>query len=194
MQQKKFVTLVVSIFLAIFLIAFSNYQVQDTPRRLEILFLGHQTNRHHNSERLADILTKEYFKDGINITFTAQPDDLNEETLSHYDGLIVYANHDTISASQEQALLKFVKSGKGFIPLHCASWCFRNSSEVVAMIGGQFKTHKYDSFPAVITQAGHPVMKGVTSFVTKDETYVHDKISKDIEVLSERLEGSHREP
>ncbi|HET9279166.1 MAG TPA: PVC-type heme-binding CxxCH protein, partial [Flavitalea sp.] len=194
MQQKKLLTLVVTISLAVFFIAFSTYQVQESPRRLEILFLGHQNNRHHNSEKLADNLTKEYFKEGINITFTMQPDDLNEENLNHYDGLILYANHDTISRSQEQALLKFVKSGKGFIPLHCASWCFRNSAEVVEMMGGQFKTHKYDSFPAVITQPGHPIMEGVGSFVTKDETYVHDKLSNDIQVLSERVEGSHREP
>ncbi len=91
-------------------------------------------------------------------------------------------------------MLEFVRNGKGFIPLHCASWCFRNSDEVVEMIGGQFKSHKYDSFPAVITQPDHPVMKGITSFKTTDETYVHDKISKNIQVLSERVEGSHHEP
>jgi hypothetical protein len=33
----------------------------DQPRRLEILFLGHKTNRHHDSEKLADILLQEYF-------------------------------------------------------------------------------------------------------------------------------------
>ena len=193
MQQKKVFTLVVTISVAIFFIAAST-KSPLVPRRLEILFLGHQTNRHHNSERLADILTKEYFKQGINITFTTQPDDLNEVNLSNYDGLILYANHDSITRSQEKALLDFVRGGKGFIPLHCASWCFRNSPEVVEMIGGQFKSHKYDSFPAVITAADHPVMKGITGFTTKDETYVHDKISKEIQILSERVEGTHREP
>ncbi|HZH97211.1 MAG TPA: PVC-type heme-binding CxxCH protein, partial [Flavisolibacter sp.] len=165
----------------------------DLPRRLEILFLGHKS-KHHDSEKLADILTKEYFKDGMNISYTTDPDDLNEKNLKQYDGLIVYANHDTITASQEKALLDYVRSGKGFIPLHSASFCFRNSPEVVEMIGGQFKSHRYDSFPAVITQPDNPVMQGITSFVTKDETYVHDKISKNIQVLSERVEGNHREP
>ena len=164
------------------------------PDALKFYFLDIKNNRAHNSERLADIFTKEYFKDGINITFTTNPNDLNEENLSNYDGLIVYANHDTISRSQEKALLEFVTSGKGFIPLHCASLCFRNSAEVVEMIGGQFKSHKYDSFPAIIIKPDHPVMKGITSFVTKDETYVHDKISKNIQVLSERVEGDHHEP
>ncbi len=88
MQQKKLLILFAILTLAIISIATSTYQMADAPRRLEILFLGHKTNRHHNSERLADIFTKEYFKKGINITFTSEPDDLNEENLSHYDGLI----------------------------------------------------------------------------------------------------------
>lgn len=165
----------------------------EAPRRLEILFLGHDS-KHHESEKLADILLAEYFKAGINISYTTNPDDLNEENLAYYDGLILYANHDSITAPQEKALLDFVQNGKGFIPLHCASYCFRNSKEVVELIGGQFKTHGQDSFAATIVKPDHPVMKDVPAFITFDETYVHDKISKDIEVLSERVEGDHREP
>jgi putative membrane-bound dehydrogenase-like protein len=182
-----------AILIAFFFIGATAENPSDIPRRLEILFLGHKS-KHHDSEKLADILTKEYFKEGINISYTTDPDDLNERNLQQYDGLIVYANYDTITTSQEKALLDFVRSGKGFIPLHSASFCFRNSPEVVEMIGGQFKSHKYDSFPAVITQSEHPVMKDIPSFITKDETYVHDKISKNIQVLTERVEGTHREP
>ncbi|MEJ7681866.1 MAG: ThuA domain-containing protein [Segetibacter sp.] len=80
------------------------------------------------------------------------------------------------------------------MPLHCASYCFRNSDEAVEMIGGQFLSHKVDSFPAVIIKPDHPVMKGINAFITKDETYVHTKISKNIEVLTERVEGDHHEP
>ncbi|HRQ18831.1 MAG TPA: ThuA domain-containing protein [Agriterribacter sp.] len=165
----------------------------DKPRRLEILFLGHKS-KHHDSEKLAELLSQEYFKKGINITYTTNPDDLLGEDMKLYDGLLLYANHDSITAPQEKALLEYVRSGKGFIPLHCASWCFRNSPEVVEMTGGQFKTHQYDSFTAVIVKPDHPVMKDVPAFSTEDETYVHDKISKDIEVLTERIEGDHREP
>ena len=194
MNKKKLLTVFAISVLSIVLLAAFRPQPAAAPRRLEILFLGHTNNRAHNSERLADIFTKEFFKDGINITFTMDPNAMNEENLSKYDGLIVYANHDTISRSQEQALLNFVRGGKGFIPLHCASYCFRNSPEVVEMIGGQFKSHRYDSFPATIIKPEHPVMKGIPAFVTRDETYVHDKISKNIEVLTERVEGDHHEP
>jgi uncharacterized protein len=195
-MSKKTLSIAILAFSAIvfFVAATTIRKPANPPRRLEILFLGHKNNRNHNSELLADIMTKEYFKTGINITFTTEPDDLNEKNLKKYDGLIVYANHDTISASQASALLDFVRSGKGFIPIHSASFCFRNNAEVVEMIGGQFKSHKYDSFPATIIKAGHPVMQGISSFKTKDETYVHDKISKTIEVLTERVEGDHHEP
>src|SRR3546814_7439638 len=98
----------------------------DSPRRLELLFLGHESD-HHNSEQLAGILSREYFKAGINITYTTNPNVLAGEDLDRYDGLVLYANYDSITAGQEKGLLDFVRSGKGFIPLHCASWCFRNS-------------------------------------------------------------------
>lgn len=164
------------------------------PRRLEILFLGHKNNTNHNSEKLAHILSQEYFKSGINLSFTSDPDDLNKENLAPYDGLIIYANHDTISSSQEAALLDYVRGGKGLIALHSASFCFRNSDEVVEMIGGQFKSHKYDTIQTVILKPEHEVMSGITPFATLDETYVHDKISPNIEVLTERVEGDHHEP
>ncbi len=166
----------------------------DTPKRMEILFLGHKTNSHHDSEKLASILSREYFRSGINISFTDNPDDLNKEKLAHYAGLVVYANHDSITAPQSEALLDYVRGGKGLIALHCASFCFRNNDEVVEMIGGQFKSHEYDTIQNVILKPDHEVMQGIPAFETLDETYVHDKISPNIEVLAERVEGNHHEP
>ncbi len=170
-----------------------NNPKDDQARKVEIFFLGHKS-KHHDSEKLAEILSQEYFNQGINITYSNNPDDLTREDLQQYDGLVLYANHDSITAAQEKALLAYVRSGKGFIPLHSASYCFRNSPEVVALIGGQFKSHEYDSFAAVIVKPEHPVMQGIPAFVTMDETYVHDKLNKDMLVLTERVEGNHHEP
>ncbi len=164
------------------------------PRRLELFFLGHDS-KHHDSEQLAGILAQEYFTKGINITYSTDPEDLTKEDLWRYDGLILYANHDSISPAQEKGLLDFVRSGKGFIPLHSGSYCFRNSPEVVALIGGQFKSHGGGSFSAEIVMPEHPVMKGVEPFTTEwDETYVHDKKADDIVVLMERVDSTGREP
>src|SRR5690606_39974014 len=57
--------------------------VDDTPKRMEILFLGHKNNANHNSLKLAEILSREYFRSGINISFTDNPDDLNKRSGEH---------------------------------------------------------------------------------------------------------------
>ncbi len=162
-------------------------------RRIEILFLGHKSE-HHNSAKYAPVLMAALFNRGINITYTDNPEDLNKDNLNKYDGLLVYANYDAITPAQEAALLAFVESGKGFIPIHSASYCFRNSERVVQMIGGQFKTHGTGTFVAGITDAKHPVMQGVTAFETWDETYVHDKLQPDNHVLMTRDENGRAEP
>lgn len=192
-MKKNFLALPLLLLVISITLTVCNNRKDNHPRKLEIFFLGHKS-KHHDSEKLAEILSQEYFKQGINITCSTDPDDLTREDMHLYDGLILYANHDSISPAQEKALLAYVRSGKGFIPLHSASYCFRNSPEAIAMIGGQFKSHEYDSFPAIILKPEHPIMKGIPAFVTEDETYVHDKISKDIEVLTERVEGNHHEP
>jgi hypothetical protein len=56
-------------------------------------------------------------KDGIKITYTQDVNDLNSDNLDLYDGLIVYANHESIYSSQEKALLNFVSDGNTFIPI-----------------------------------------------------------------------------
>jgi uncharacterized protein len=180
-------------FIAIAILATACSNHDNEPRRVEILFLGH-TAKNHDSEKLADILSQAYFNRGINFQYTVDPNDLNSDNLAHYDALLVYANHDSISSSQEKALLDFVNSGGGFIPLHSASYSFRNSDKVVDLIGGQFASHGADSFATVTIIPDHPVMAGLEPFTTWDETYVHTKLSSSIEVLAVRVDGDHQEP
>ena len=168
--------------------------MSDTgPRRIEILFLGHASD-HHNSARYLPMLASALSKQGINFTYTEDPQDLNKETLAYYDGLMIYANHEHITPSQEEALLDFVDSGKGFIPLHCASFCFQNSEKYIRLVGGQFQKHDTATFAATIVLKEHPAMVSVDTFSTWDETYVHTKLSEDRTVLMERVEGDRHEP
>ncbi|HLR37430.1 MAG TPA: ThuA domain-containing protein, partial [Chitinophagaceae bacterium] len=191
-MKQKFIKFTWVFLLPVFL--FSCEGRDQEPRRLELYFLGHDS-KHHDSEMLAEILSQEYFKEGINITYTTDPEILASEELKEYDGLIVYANHDEITDTQAKGLLDFVSSGKGFIPLHSASYCFRNNDEVVELIGGQFSSHGGGSFSAEIVEPDHPALEGVEPFTTEwDETYVHEKIADDIEVLMERVEDDYREP
>lgn len=165
----------------------------DQPRNIQILFLGHDSE-HHNSEKYAPILADALSRKGISLTYTSDPDDLNTQNLSWYDGVLIYANHDSITSSQEKALLDFVKGGKGLIPIHCASFCFRNSDEYVDMVGAQFKSHETGTFTSNITNKDHPITRNLEEFETWDETYVHHLHASDRNILMERVEGEHHEP
>jgi putative membrane-bound dehydrogenase-like protein len=171
----------------------SQQTMHEEGRRLEILFLGHDS-KHHHSEKFFPMLALPLFQKGINLTYTSDLNALNSENLSSYDGLIIYANHNTISSAQESALKDFVENGKALIPLHAASFCFQNSDWYIKTVGGQFQTHKYGTFTAPIVKKDHPVMAGLKEFETWDETYVHTKLNPDITVLQERIEGDHHEP
>jgi len=162
-------------------------------KRAEVLFLGHNS-KHHDSGKYAPWLAIKLFHSGVNMSYTVDLNDLNAENLNKYDGLIIYANHDSLAPSQEAAMKAFVEGGKGLIPLHSASGCFKNSEWYIKTIGGQFASHKVESFKNIILKPEHQVMKGITDFTTWDETYVHKNLNPDKIVLGERVEGDHHEP
>ena len=169
-------------FLALVLSAFT--AMGQSARRLEILFLG--DNGHHKPmERLPSIMAALGDK-GVNFTYTDQLEDLTLKNLNKYDALLIFANWDSIPPHLEKDLLAYVSSGKGILPIHCASYCFRNSAEYVKMVGGQFWRHTMDSIEAKIIQPDHFIMKGLRPFKVVDETYLHDHLQDDNNVLAER--------
>lgn len=158
---------------------------ENEGRRIEVLFLG--DNGHHKPiERVPQIMAA-LGPRGINFTYTDNLDDLNPETLSKYDALLLYANWDSIAPHQSKALLDFVASGKGFLPIHSASYCFRNDPEIVKLMGGQFWRHTWDTIQPVWKNPNHPALRGVSPFKTLDETYLHIKLENDNEILTERI-------
>ena len=132
---------------------------------------------------------------GIEVTYTEKMSDLNPDTLSKYDALLIYANTTRISKDQEKALLDYVAGGGGFVPLHCASFCFLNSPEYIALVGAQFQKHGTGEFETTVVDPDHPIIKGLEPFRTWDETYVHTKHNtKDRHVLQTRNDQSGSEP
>ncbi|MBI5760149.1 MAG: ThuA domain-containing protein [Planctomycetales bacterium] len=170
----------------------SNVLAADA-KPLRLLFLG--DNGHHRPADRAAQLVPVMAERGIEIKYTDRVGDLNAETLKQFDGLIVFANIDRIEPDQARALLDYVAGGKGFIPLHCASFCFRNNDDVVALIGAQFQKHGTGVFRTTVVTPEHPIMKGYRGFESWDETYVHTKHNtKDRTVLEVRAEGDAKEP
>src|SRR5215831_14751924 len=165
----------------------------EEPKPLKLLFLGDE-GHHRPAERFRQ-LQPVLAKRGIDLTYTDSVEALNPKTLASYDGLIVYANVTRIAPEQEKALLDFVEGGKGFIPIHCASYCFLNSPKYVALVGAQFRRHGTGVFRTTIAAPDHPIMKGFKGFESWDETYVHTKHNpKDRNVLEYRVDKSGEEP
>src|SRR5258707_1740384 len=96
------------------------------PRRIAVLFLGHNST-HHDSARYAPMLRDALAPDGIDVVYTADPNDLNAATLAKYDTLLIYANHTTITPEQERALLDLVPGVTGMLPSHSACSCILKS-------------------------------------------------------------------
>ncbi len=177
---------------AAFWLAFASVATA-APDPLKVLFLGDK-GHHQPAARFRQIEPVLKAR-GIEATYTENVKDLNPETLKPYDALLLYANIDAIDPAEERALLHYVASGKGFVPLHCASYCFRNAPEVVALIGAQFDHHATGIVHEVVDEPNHPVMKDYSGFSSWDETYVHRKHNtKDRVVLSHREEGQSKEP
>ena len=160
---------------------------------VRVLFLG--DNGHHRpAERFAQ-LQPVLAPRGIELVYTDKLSDLDPQVLGAYDALAVYANIDTLPAAGEAAILEFVRDGKGLVPLHCASYCFRNSPAWVDLVGGQFQKHGTGEFRTVNLAPDHPVMRGFGGFKSWDETYVHTRHNdRGRTVLEERVEGDAREP
>jgi putative membrane-bound dehydrogenase-like protein len=165
----------------------------DYPKPVKVLFLGDR-GHHRPADRFKQ-LEPVFAKRGIELVYTEKADDLNPTTLAGYDALIVYANTTKITPEQEKALLEFVEGGKGFVPLHCASYCFLNSPKYVELVGAQFRTHGTGTFRTTAAAPDHPVMKGYAGFESWDETYTHTKHNeKDRTVLEYRVDGDVKEP
>ena len=165
---------------------------QET-KELKVLFLGDQAS--HKPRQRFHLLQPAMNKANIKLTYTENVSDLNEETLPQYDALLLYANIDQIEPEQSKALLEYVNSGQGFVPIHCATYCFRNSPDVVKLMGAQFKSHGTGVFRTLITDSSHPIMKSFEGFTSWDETYVHHLHNEENRtVLAYRVDERGKEP
>ncbi|HEY3395361.1 MAG TPA: ThuA domain-containing protein, partial [Lacipirellulaceae bacterium] len=120
----------------------SSAQEKSPDHRL--IFLGDRGP--HRPQIRANAFIPVMRERGIAIEYTEDPNILTSPKLAEYDGLILYANIDEITPEQDAGLLAFVEGGKGFVPLHCASFCFRNSEKFVDLIGAQFLRHGAEVF------------------------------------------------
>lgn len=168
-------------------------QQEATDSELQVLFLGDKG--HHVPKQRYDQIVPAMKRRGIAMEYTESLGDMRLENLKRYDALVLYANIDQIDDAAEQGILSYVRQGGGFVPLHCASFCFRNSSEMVNLIGAQFKEHGTGVFRTRQADVDHPINQGFGGFESWDETYVHHLHNDENRtILSYRVDDRGREP
>ena len=160
------------------------HAAEHSNTTVRVLFLGDRAG-HRPAERFA-ILQPSLAPHHIEFTYTEAMTNLNPVYLAQFDALLIYANITRISPEQEKAVLDFVASGNGLVPIHCASYCFHNSSNYIELVGAQFRRHGTGVFKETIINSVHPVMKGLSPIESWDETYVHTKHNTNRIVLAER--------
>ncbi len=160
---------------------------------IRALFLGDQGS--HQPRNRFDELQPALSERGITLEYTDDLSDLTKQNLDRYDALVVYANIDEIDDQYAEAILDYVADGGGFVPLHCASYCFRNQPELVELIGAQFQRHGTGVFQAEVVGTDHELTQGYAGFKSWDETYVHAKHNESARtVLEYRVDADGREP
>lgn len=173
-------------------LAASLIQPKQEARRLEVLFFGAPTAAHpgHDPVTRYRVIKRNLGTAGINFTYSEDPAEVfKPETLRHFDAVMMYGNwkqNEAMPADQLKALLSYVESGKGFLPLHCASACYGGSPEFIKLVGGRFKSHTDGVFEPKTVNTQHPITNGYQGFSAWDETYVHDNHGDDRVILQTR--------
>jgi uncharacterized protein len=177
---------------ALFVFTLFSSQAAHESGVLRVLLLG--DTGHHKPADFYKTIDPAMRAKGIDLVYTDSLDDLNPSKLAGYDCLMIFANWTRIAPAQEAALLEFVEKGGGFVPVHCASFCFLNSPKYIELVGGQFKSHGTGTFKETFVKADHPILHGLTPIESWDETYVHTKHNTNRIVLSERRDDKGNEP
>ena len=166
-----------------------------TEGPIRVLFLGHKSDS-HPSDLYYPMLAQALGRDGIYFDYVTTPEEAfgDAAKLSRYDAVLLYANHKTLDRKLWKNLATYVRNGGGFVPVHCASWCFQNILEFDQLVGGRFKSHATGTFSAKTIEPDHPAIAGIPSFEAWDETYYHTNHNPTDRVVLQVREGPDGDP
>lgn len=148
-----------------------------------VLVVGEDTFPFHAFEP-----RREYFEEMLSPVATVETttDRTSLSDLTEVDVVLDYLTDSTLSTSQMNSLLRFVHSGGGYLPVHCAadltsipptdseshvSKREEPIAELRELIGGRFLTHPETCEFEVTVESDHPVTNNVDDFCVYDEPY-----------------------
>ncbi|MEM0969497.1 MAG: PVC-type heme-binding CxxCH protein, partial [Verrucomicrobiota bacterium] len=173
---------------------------------IRVLFLGHDGTGPgqgaHQPHLRFPILQQVLGPEAIYFDYHSSPKTAFRDPryLQKFDAVLIYANHREIERKHWNHLLAFIEKGGGFVPVHCASWCFQNIPEYEQVLGARFRSHRAGIFQARNLQPENlsPEMKLLPTFEAWDETYYHRHHQEDdrivIQVRDPLAEDPHSDP
>lgn len=161
--------------LAILLILSSSISAPAKKTR-KLLFLTHSAGFKHAVIPLAEKIMPEIGKSMGNFETTITQDCslINENNLKNYDAVMFYTTGELpISEEGKKSFLEFIRRGKGFIGVHCATDTFYKWPEYGEMIGGYFDQHPWHTDVVVqVEDRKFPAAAHLgDTFKVKDEIY-----------------------
>jgi len=142
---------------------------------MNILMLRHSAGFEHTYLPNAEVAIKQLGKVyGWSVTTTHLLQRITAENLEKVDVLIFATTGNlTFDADQKQAILSFVKEGKGFVGIHNATDTCYDWAEYGEMLGGYFSGHPWTQEVGVVVEdSDHPATRPLeSSFKVYDEIY-----------------------
>jgi uncharacterized protein len=170
---------------------------QSVPGAAKVLLLSGGQRNHHGYRRQTQVLQKA-LEDTREFETTICEDAalLDTQALAKYDVIVAMADRrdaeHRLTPKQQQALLTFVKEGKGFFSFHAFCCADRNwvpemrelEGGVLAHFGTPDTKVKQGKFLFKIVDTPHPITHGISSFEHQDELYYHLQIQGELKPLA----------
>ena len=172
--------------------------------KVQLLWIG--GGHWHDTLETAAILRRVLEKTDI-FHVTYSEDTRSLRSLDKYDVICLAAMLDSLTSTEEQALLDTVRQGKPFLAFHAASACFRKPppakpNDPVAehpqfyeMLGGYVERHPpLGPIEVHVCPTDHPVTSELDDFVIEDELFLFREGPQDNHVLLDTVFEGKRRP
>ncbi len=118
----------------------------------------------------------------FDVTVTQDLSQINADNLRNFDGLFFFTSGElSLSAAQKQAMLDFVRNGKGFGGVHSATDTAYTWPEYGDLVGAYFDGHPWTQVVTIqVEDPDHPAMRALApSFSILEETYQFRNFSRE---------------
>jgi len=160
--------------------------------RLKVLILSGMNN--HDWQKTTPALERLYHNSGrFDVVTTEKPSSLTKKKLTEFDVVVSnwtnYPDERRLWGERaENALIDFVRNGKGFVVFHASSVCFHDWQDFQKIVGATWKEGKTDhgdihTFQVMLENNIHPITKGLEAFRIHDELWHRMEVQPDAHVL-----------